>query len=76
MRKWFDSTINHDSKRRLHDISKSGWWLLISFIPFVGGIIIFVFTVMDSTPGANEYGENPKGIEAIVYKNTEQNTSN
>lgn len=71
MRKWFDSTINHDSKRRLHDISKSGWWLLISLIPFVGGIIIFVFTVMDSTPGTNKYGENPKGIEGYIYTKKE-----
>lgn len=62
--------------RRLHDINKSGWWYFISFVPYVGSIVLFIFTLFDSTPGANEYGENPKGIEAIVYKNTEQNTSN
>jgi len=46
--------------RRLHDTSRSGWWFFISFIPLVGGIILLVFTCLDSTPGANTYGPNPK----------------
>jgi len=50
------------SVRRLHDIGKSGWFLLLSLIPYVGGIIIFVFSVLDSQPGANQYGPNPKGL--------------
>ena len=45
--------------RRLHDIDRSGWWLLINFIPF-GGIVLLIFYFMDSTPGDNEYGPNPK----------------
>ena len=48
--------------RRLHDTGKSGWFLLIGLIPFVGGIILLVFYCMDSQPGDNEYGPNPKGI--------------
>ncbi|MGD0830813.1 MAG: DUF805 domain-containing protein [Terracidiphilus sp.] len=48
------------SVRRLHDIGKSGWWLLIALIPFLGGLILFVFTILDSEPGPNEYGPNPK----------------
>ncbi len=48
--------------RRLHDIGKSGWWLLIGFIPFVGGIVLFIFSLMDSQPGENMYGPNPKGM--------------
>ena len=48
--------------RRLHDTGKSGWFLLISFVPMIGGILLFVFMVLDSTPGANKYGPNPKGI--------------
>jgi len=44
--------------RRLHDTDRSGWWLLIGLIP-LGGLIIFVFTLLDSEPGANEYGPNP-----------------
>lgn len=46
--------------RRLHDIGKSGWWILLSLIPFVGGIILFVFTVLDSQHGSNKWGTNPK----------------
>jgi uncharacterized membrane protein YhaH (DUF805 family) len=46
--------------RRLHDIGKSGWWMFIGLIPFIGGLILFIFTVLDSDPGMNEYGPNPK----------------
>ncbi|MWP62613.1 DUF805 domain-containing protein [Gilliamella sp. Pas-s25] len=48
--------------RRLHDTNKSGWWILLQFIPYVGGIIILVLCMLDSTPGSNQYGENPKGM--------------
>lgn len=48
--------------RRLHDIGKSGGWFFISFVPFVGGIILLVFECMDSQPGENAYGPNPKGV--------------
>lgn len=47
--------------RRLHDIGKSGWYLLMGLIPLAGGIIMLVFMVTDSDPGNNQYGENPKG---------------
>lgn len=46
--------------RRLHDIGKSGWWILISLIPIIGGIWLFILTVTDSQPGDNQYGPNPK----------------
>lgn len=46
--------------RRLHDIGKSGWWILIGFIPLVGWIILLVWACRDSQPGANAYGPNPK----------------
>lgn len=48
--------------RRLHDIGKSGWFYLMFLIPLAGPIIILVFMCTDSKSGANEYGENPKGI--------------
>ncbi|MGA5324319.1 DUF805 domain-containing protein [Streptomyces seoulensis] len=51
--------------RRLHDTSRSGWWILISLVPLVGGIILLVFTVSDSKPEANEYGPNPKYAPAV-----------
>ena len=43
--------------RRLHDTDKSGWWLLISLLPFVGGIVLLVFMVLPSTPAANRFGD-------------------
>jgi uncharacterized membrane protein YhaH (DUF805 family) len=46
--------------RRLHDVGKSGWWLLISLIPLIGSIWLLVLFVTDSQPGDNQYGPNPK----------------
>lgn len=51
--------------RRLHDTGRSGWWLLFGIVPLVGGITLLVFTCLDSEPGPNKYGPNPK--EAPVY---------
>ncbi len=48
------------SVRRLHDISHSGWWLLIGLIPLIGAIVLLVFMVQDGKPGQNQYGANPK----------------
>lgn len=47
------------SVRRLHDIGRSGWWLLIALIPF-GGLVLLVFDCLKGTPGPNEYGPDPK----------------
>jgi uncharacterized membrane protein YhaH (DUF805 family) len=41
--------------RRLHDIDKSGWWILIGLVPFVGPIVLLVFTLLEGTPGPNRY---------------------
>lgn len=46
--------------RRLHDTGKSGWWMLIALVPFIGSIVLLVFFVLDSDPGSNQYGPNPK----------------
>ena len=48
--------------RRLHDIGKSGWFLLLALIPIVGSIILIVWLCEDSQPGVNEWGVNPKGF--------------
>jgi len=45
--------------RRLHDTDKSGWWALIGFIPLVGGIVLLVFTLLDSDAGKNRFGAWP-----------------
>ena len=46
--------------RRLHDTGRTGWWILIGLIPVIGGIVLLIFMVLDSEPGANQYGPNPK----------------
>lgn len=45
--------------RRLHDTGKSGWWILIGFIP-LGGIVLLIFYCTEGTRGENEYGHDPK----------------
>ncbi|MBO5062656.1 MAG: DUF805 domain-containing protein [Prevotella sp.] len=47
--------------RRLHDIGRSGWWILIGLVPFIGAIIMLIFNITDSKPD-NQYGPNPKGF--------------
>ena len=42
--------------RRLHDQDKSGFWYFIAFVPFIGGIWLFVLTLLEGTPGPNQYG--------------------
>lgn len=46
--------------RRLHDSGRTGWWLFLYFIPLIGPLTIFIFTLFDSEPVTNEYGDNPK----------------
>jgi uncharacterized membrane protein YhaH (DUF805 family) len=44
------------SVRRLHDIDRSGWWLLLAFIPLIGAIILIVWYCLAGTPGNNRFG--------------------
>ncbi|MBR1474233.1 MAG: DUF805 domain-containing protein [Muribaculaceae bacterium] len=46
--------------RRLHDIGKSGWLVLLALIPLVGAIILIVWYCKDSDRGSNAYGPSPK----------------
>jgi len=50
------------SIRRLHDVGKSGWFILVNLIPFAGPIWFLVLMCTDSQPGTNQYGDNPKGM--------------
>ncbi|MEX0734412.1 MAG: DUF805 domain-containing protein [Steroidobacteraceae bacterium] len=50
--------------RRLHDTGRSGWWMLLALVPLIGGIILLVFFCLDSQPGDNAYGPNPKAVAA------------
>jgi uncharacterized membrane protein YhaH (DUF805 family) len=52
--------------RRLHDTNKSGWWILISLVPILGGIWVIVLLAIDSDPGVNQYGPNPKLLPSAV----------
>ena len=46
--------------RRLHDIGKSGWMVLIVLIPCIGAFWLLYLMVQDSSPLDNEYGPSPK----------------
>lgn len=52
--------------RRLHDTNRSGWWLLIALIPFIGALVLLVFYVLPGTVGPNKFGEDPKGAAAAA----------
>ena len=48
------------SIRRLHDLDKSGWWILISFVPIIGLILLYWFC-LKGTDGDNRFGPDPLG---------------
>lgn len=47
--------------RRLHDIGRTGWWVLLSLIPLIGSIILIYWACLIGESGDNEYGPNPLG---------------
>jgi len=46
--------------RRLHDIGRSGWWLLLIFVPIIGALILLYWFTLKSQPENNKYGVRPK----------------
>ncbi len=46
--------------RRFHDQDKSGWFVLLNFIPYLGGLIVLVFMFLEGTRGPNRFGPDPK----------------
>ena len=46
--------------RRFHDQDKSGWFVLLSLIPYVGGLVVLVFMCLEGTRGPNRFGADPK----------------
>ncbi|QDU07706.1 DUF805 domain-containing protein [Gimesia aquarii] len=48
--------------RRLHDTGRSGWWILIVFVPLIGGLVLLVFMIIEGEAGDNAYGSNPKVV--------------
>jgi uncharacterized membrane protein YhaH (DUF805 family) len=53
--------------RRFHDQDKSGWFVLLGFIPLIGGLIVLVFMCLEGTKGPNRFGEDPKGNTAETF---------
>jgi len=49
--------------RRLHDVDKSGWFILVSLIPLVGGLYLLYLLITEGTVGQNQYGPDPKAGE-------------
>jgi uncharacterized membrane protein YhaH (DUF805 family) len=56
--------------RRFHDIGKSGWFILLGLIPFIGSFIIIYFMVQPSMAGPNQYGAHPHDQTAGVFDGT------
>jgi len=56
--------------RRLHDTNRTGWWILISLVPVIGGIVLLIFLVLEGDPGDNQYGPNPKETAAGAASQT------
>lgn len=53
--------------RRLHDTDRSGWWLLLIFIPILGWLALLFFYFQDGQPEPNQYGPSPKYGMAPAY---------
>lgn len=51
--------------RRLHDTGRSGWWILIGFIPVLGLIIQLVWMAQRGTTGSNRFGDDPLQPRAV-----------
>ena len=49
--------------RRFHDQDKSGWFVLLGLIPYIGGIVLIVFMCLEGTKGPNKFGPDPKNPE-------------
>ena len=48
------------SVRRMHDIGRTGWWVLLHLIPVIGFLVILYFYVQRSEAGANAHGPPPQ----------------
>ena len=46
--------------RRLHDINRTGWWLLLWFVLLIGWIVLILWAIERGDKGANKYGLDPR----------------
>lgn len=51
--------------RRLHDLDRSGWWLLIMLIPLVGTLLLLIYFCLRGTAGPNRFGADPLDAPAL-----------
>jgi uncharacterized membrane protein YhaH (DUF805 family) len=51
--------------RRLHDLDRTGWWILLGFIPLIGWIILLIWYVTRGTDGPNRFGPDPLATLAM-----------
>jgi uncharacterized membrane protein YhaH (DUF805 family) len=57
------------SVRRLHDLDRSGWWLLLALIPLIGSIVLLIWFCTRGTDGSNRFGPDPlAGIGQITQR--------
>jgi uncharacterized membrane protein YhaH (DUF805 family) len=55
--------------RRLHDLDRSGWWLLLALIPLIGSIVLLIWFCTRGTDGSNRFGPDPlAGIGQITQR--------
>ncbi len=52
--------------RRLHDVGKSGFFILIEFVPIIGSFWLLLTLIKNGDEGSNIYGENPNNYEIIT----------
>lgn len=52
--------------RRLHDVDKRGWWILLILVPIIGWLVLLYWYIQRGTTGANRFGPDPLSGEAAV----------
>lgn len=52
--------------RRLHDTDRSGWFILLAFVPVVGQLVLLVLCALPGTIGSNKYGLDPTDVAGIA----------
>ena len=51
--------------RRLHDLDRTGWWILLGFIPLIGWIILLIWYITKGTDGPNRFGPDPLSVNLL-----------
>jgi len=51
--------------KRWHDVGVTGWFSILSTPPFANGVVFLILCLLPGTPGANRYGEDPRGRQAL-----------